>query len=314
MREQDIMDLQVELAPSHKSGLRLKNPVMLASGPSGYGVEYGRLAEMQRLGALICKGTSLYVRKQPQPEVRETPAGLLHNLGWQNPGVRVVIDRYAPQWENWEIPVLVNLLASEVEDLRDLAELLDGVAGIAGFELYAVAFWSQKISSREYLDLIFSAIKTLRRAAPLPLVVKLSANPGNLPEIAIAVVEAGADALSLIGPIEGKSIDLRARQLSQPGVLGGISGPAIKPIAVHHLIEVARALRKTYPSVPIVGGGGITNAEDALEFIMAGATAIQVGSIAMTNPRAGVEILEGIEAFLQREGVARISDLVGVAL
>ena len=311
------MKLQIELAPRHKSGLLLKNPVMMASGTFGYGIENAKIAEVQRLGAVICKGTTLRSRKgNEQPRIVETSAGMLNAIGLQNPGVQSVISKYAPIWSNWDTPVIVNIAGEDIEEFVQIAERLEGVMGIAGIEIN-VSCPNVRAGGAVFgadPQAVFAVTAALRIATTLPLIVKLSPNTGDVRPTALAAVEAGADAVSLINKITGMSIDTAARKRTLANGTGGLSGPAVKPIALRMVYEVAHALRVSHPHIPIIGLGGIRTANDALEFLMAGASAIEVGTANFVNPRIGVEIVEGIEAFLTREGVQDVGEIVGAAL
>lgn len=311
------MNLQTELAPHHKSGLLLRNPVITAAGTFGYGIEYAKIAEIQRLGAIICKGTTLHARGgNAQPRTVEASSGMLNAIGLQNPGIHIVIKRYASIWGTWQVPIIVNIAGETTSEYVQLAEILEGVAGVAGIEV--------NVSCPNVLEggAVFGAsaeavagvTAAVRRATTLPLIVKLSPNSGDARPTALAAASAGADAISLINTITGMLIDIEMRQPVLANGTGGLSGPAVKPIALRMVYEVARELRSSYPHVPIIGIGGITNTKDALEFIMAGASAIQIGTINFVNPHAGVEIIEGIEEFLRREGVEDIGEVVGAAL
>jgi dihydroorotate dehydrogenase (NAD+) catalytic subunit len=312
-----LVHLQVELAPRHKTGLLLKNPVMTAAGTFGYGVELARIAEVQRLGAVICKGTTLHARTgNASPRTLEMASGLVNAIGLQNPGVRVVVEKYAPVWASWETPVIVNVAGTSIDEYVEVAEYLEGVAGIAGIELNVscpnvhqggTVFGASP-------QIIADVTMAVRNATTLPLIVKLPPNAGDVRPAALAAVSAGADAVSLINTITSISIDIHARRLRLDNGTGGFSGPAIKPIALRMVYEVAGELRASHSHIPVIGIGGISSAQDALEFLMAGASAIQVGTINFINPRAGVEIVEGIEAFLLQEGISDIHDIVGAVL
>lgn len=311
------MNLQTELAPRHKSGLLLKNPVMTAAGTFGYGVEYAKIAEVQRLGAVICKGTTLHPRKgNAQLRTLETASGILNAIGLQNPGVRIVISKYAPTWATWQTPVIVNIAGDTVEEFARLAERLEGVAGVAGIEVNVSCPNVREGGAVFGTDAqaVADVTVAVRRATTLPLIVKLSPNTGDARSMALAAASSGADAISLINTITAMGIDIHTRRLSLANGTGGLSGPAIKPIALRMVYEVVQELRFSHPHVPIIGLGGICNATDALEFLMAGASAVQVGTITFANPRAGIEIVEGIEAFLRREGVEDVKEIVGVVL
>ncbi len=311
------MNLQTELAPRHKSGLLLKNPVITASGTFGYGVEYARIAEVQRLGAVVCKGTTLHARSgNPHPRNLETSSGMLNAIGLQNPGIHIVVDRYAPIWETWQTPVIVNVAGETIREFAQLAELLEGVPGVAGIEVN-VSCPNVQAGGEVFgasAATVADVTTAVRRETTLPVIVKLSPNSGDARPPALAAASSGADAISLINTITSMGIDIKTRRPGLTHGTGGLSGPAIKPIALRMVYEVARELRLSYPHVPVIGIGGITNARDALEFIMAGASAIQIGTINFVNPRAGVEIIEGIEEFLRKEGVEDIGEIVGAAL
>ena len=302
------MNLAVELAPGHKQGLRLQNPVLAAAGPCGYGREYAKLAQLDRLGALVTRTTTLRPRRgHAQPRLVETPAGLLHDLGLPNPGVRAVIRELAPIWARGTLPVIVSVAATNPDEraaeFAALAEWLEGVPGVAGLELNLAALPSAVGSILADIPYASEAVAAARSATSLPLIAKLPPL-SEIVALAEAVVAAGANAVSLIAPLPGLHIDLRERRV----LSGGLSGPAIRPVALRLVYEVAGAVE-----VPVIGIGGIATAEDALQFLLAGATAVQVGSAIFANPRAAVEIVDGIEAFLAREGVEDVRALIGAA-
>src|SRR5579871_3846400 len=309
-------DLSVELAPGHQRGLRLRNPVLTASGTFGYGIEYAQIADIQRLGAIISKGTTLHPRAgNPALRVVETPAGMLNAIGLQNPGIDELINQRAPIWARWTVPVIVNIAGETLAEFVMLASKLEGVAGIelniscpnlrAGGSVYG--------SDAEIAAQTTAAV---RQVSSLPLIVKLSPNVPDLRPIARAVAEAGADAVSLINTLTGMKIDIHTRQPILANVTGGLSGPAIKPIALRMVYEVAQELRAGINGrpIPVIGIGGISNLEDALEFLMAGASAIQLGTINFVNPRAGLEIIDGLECFLSQQHLPNLETLIGAAL
>ncbi|MDH5696407.1 MAG: dihydroorotate dehydrogenase [Dehalococcoidia bacterium] len=305
------MNLSIQLAPKNKQGLLLANPVMTASGTFGYGTEYSHMFDIQKLGAIVCKGTTLEPRDgNPQPRLAETASGLLNSIGLQNIGVKAVIKEKAPLWASWRVPVIVNIVSETVNDYAQLAGKLDGVAGISGIEVN-VGCPNIKAGGAEFgsnPDSAAEVTATVKAATSLPVLVKLTPNTGDIAEIAKAVAEAGADAISLINTLKGIAIDIARRRPLLGGITGGLSGPAIKPVALYMVYEVAGAVE-----LPIIGCGGITTASDAIEFIMAGASAIQVGTASFANPRAPLDILEGIEQFMKQEGIDNLSDLIGVA-
>ena len=305
------MDLSVELAPDRKEGLRLQNPVMVASGCFGWGTEYASLMDIQRLGAILSKGTTLRQRRgNPMPRLAETPAGMLNAIGLQNIGVRRVISEKAPVWATWKVPVLVNVAGDDVDEFCECARLLDGVPGVAGIELN-VSCPNVRAGGAVFACDPYAAAEVtaaVRRSTTLPLMVKLSPNVGDIVAIALAVEEAGADSLSLINTLVGMKIDVRRRRPFLGNVTGGLSGPAVRPVAVRMVYQVAQAVH-----IPIVGLGGITSTEDALEFLMAGASAIQVGTAIFVDPTIPLRIVDGLAGFMEGEGLSHLSQLVGVA-
>jgi dihydroorotate dehydrogenase (NAD+) catalytic subunit len=305
------MNLAVQLAPNHPRGLLLKNPVMTASGTFGYGTEYGELVDIQRLGAIVCKGTTLHPREgNPQPRLVETASGLLNSIGLQNIGVEALIREKAPLWASWKVPVIVNIAGETVEEYAAVASRLDGVAGISAVEVN-VGCPNVKAGGMEFgRDPGSAAAVTgaVKAATSLPVMVKLTPNVTDIVETALAVSQAGADALCLINTLRGMAIDTAARRPSLGNIHGGLSGPAIKPVALSMVYQAAGRV-----SIPIVGCGGISSAEDALEFIMAGASAVEVGTFQFVNPRALLDVLEGIERFMEREGIGDLSEIIGAA-
>jgi dihydroorotate dehydrogenase (NAD+) catalytic subunit len=305
------VNLSVQLAPNNPRGLLLKNPVMTASGTFGYGTEYSDFVDIQKLGAVVCKGTTLEPREgNPQPRLAETPAGLLNSIGLQNIGVEALIKEKAPMWATWQVPVIVNIAGESIDDYARLAARLDGVAGVSGLEVN-IGCPNVKSGGMEFGTdprAAASVTRAVKKAGSLPVIVKLTPNVTSIVEIAEAVADAGADALCLINTLRGMAIDVSARKPSLGNICGGLSGPAIKPVALHMVYQVAGRVK-----LPIVGCGGIMSAQDALEFIMAGASAVEVGTAQFVNPRALLDVLEGIEDFMRREGVKDVSGLIGAA-
>ena len=306
------MDLSVQLAPHNKQGLLLQNPVIAASGTLGYGIEQAQVIDIQRLGAIICKGTTLNPRPgNPQPRLAETACGLLNSIGLDNIGVKALIEEKAPIWSRWRVPVLVNIAGETIDEYAELARMLDGVDGISGIEVN-ISCPNLRAGGIEFgLSTAAAAQVTaaVRKETSLPIIVKLTPNVTDIAEIASAVVQAGADALSLINTIKGMAIDITKRRPILGGISGGLSGPAIKPIALYLVYQVAREVK-----APIIGCGGIASADDALEFIMAGASAVQVGTAILVNPHAPLDILDGLERFMEREGIAQLGELIGAAI
>lgn len=300
------MKLEVNLG-----GVIMKNPVATASGTFGFGLEYGGFVDLNRLGALVVKGTTLRPRPgNPAPRICETPAGVLNAIGLENPGVEAVVEKYLPSLKDYDVPVIINIAGDTVEDYAALAARLDGCQGVAGLEVNiscpnvkkgGMLFGSDPSSAAE-------VIREVRAATRLPVIAKLSPNVTSIAAVAEGVARAGADAVSLINTLLGMSIDIKSRRPVLGNVLGGLSGPAVRPVAVRAVWQVYRAV-----SIPIMGMGGIVSASDALQFIMAGASAVAVGTANFVNPRATVEVLEGIESYMSENNITDISQLIGAA-
>ncbi|MBN1160958.1 MAG: dihydroorotate dehydrogenase [Dehalococcoidales bacterium] len=304
-------DLSVQIAPKSKKGLLLANPVMTASGTFGYGTEYAELFDIQQLGAIVCKGTTLEPREgNPQPRLVETASGVLNSIGLQNIGVRALIEEKAPVWAAWKVPVIVNIAGETVEEYSELARLLDGARGVSGLEVN-VSCPNVKAGGAAFgADAAMAAevTKAVRKATSLPVMVKLTPNAADIAGVAKAVESAGADAISLVNSYKGMAIDIVKRHPVMANITGGLSGPAIKPLALALVYEVAGAVK-----IPVVGCGGITTGEDALEYVMAGASAVQVGSATYGNPQASLDVLEGIIDFMEKEGIKGLGEIIGAA-
>jgi len=304
-------NLRVQLAPRHAKGLALSNPVMIAAGIAGYGIEYAEIADIQKLGAVVCKGTTLVPRRgNAQPRLAETAGGLLNSVGLENIGIDALIEEKAPVWAGWQVPVIVNVAGETIDEYVAASRKLEGVPGVSGIELniscpnISAGGMEFGVDSKLAAQ-VTSAVKTV---TSLPVMVKLSPNVTDIREIALAVEEAGADAICLINTLKGMAIDIDRRKPCLGNIIGGVSGPVIKPVALHMVFEAAKVVR-----IPVIGCGGIACAEDALEFIMAGATAIQIGTACLTSPDICLTILEGIKHFMLDKGVENITDLIGVA-
>jgi dihydroorotate dehydrogenase (NAD+) catalytic subunit len=290
-------------------GVQLENPVLVASGTFGYGEEYSRFMDLNRLGGIVVKGLSLEPRRgNPPPRLVETPAGLLNAIGLENVGVTEFLNSKLPFLRNYQPAVIVNIFGRTVDEYVAVAEVLDGAGGIAALELNiscpnvkqgGLCFGNRPESTYE-------VVAAVRRASRLPLWVKLSPNATDIVSIAQSAADAGADALSLVNTFLGMAIDIHRRRPKLHNITGGLSGPAIKPLALRLVWEVARQIK-----LPVVGMGGILRAEDALEFIIAGAQAVAVGTANFVNPTAALDILAGIEEYLISEGIDDIGQLVG---
>jgi len=305
-----MADLRIQLAPFNAKGLSLANPVMAASGILGYGTEYSELIDIQKLGAIVCKGTTLNPRNgNPQPRLVETSFGVLNSIGLQNIGVEALIRDKAPVWARWQVPVIVNIAGDTVDEYARIALRLEGVVGISGLEIN-ISCPNIARGAREFgadPKAAAEVTKAVKSNTSLPVIVKLP--PGiDVVEVAVAVSEAGADAVTLVNTIHGIAIDIANRRPVLGNIHGGLSGPAMKSIALYAVYHVAGAVK-----VPIIGCGGIVSAEDALQFIMAGATAVQIGSACLTDPRTPLKVLHGIERFCEKEGVEKIADIIGIA-
>ncbi len=304
-------DLSVQLAPRHPEGLILSNPVMISSGIAGYGEEYAEVTDIQKLGAVVCKGTTLKPREgNPQPRLVETAGGLLNSIGWENIGVDALIKEKAPVWARWSVPVIVNVAGETIDDYVAVANKLESVPGISGIELN-ISCPNVSSGGMEFgvdPQLAAQVTSEVKAATTLPVIVKLSPNVADIKEIALAVEEAGADAISLINTLKGMAIDINKSKPCLGNIVGGLSGPAIKPVALYMVFEAAKVVR-----IPLIGCGGIACAGDALEFIMAGATAVQIGTVCLTIPDICLTILNGIELFLRERGIGNIIEIVGIA-
>lgn len=305
------MDLSVQLAPRHKKGLLLKNPVIAASGTFGYGLDYCHLWNVNRLGAIVCKGTTLDAREgHPQPRLAETPSGLLNAIGLQNIGIDGVVREMAPLWKSWKVPVLVNIAGERIEDYASLAQKLEGVEGVSGIEVN-ISCPNVKEGGMEFgtrardAAAVTSAVK---KNTSLPVIVKLTPNVTDIVEIGLAVEEAGADAVTAINTIRGMAIDVRKRRPILSNLWGGLSGPAIKPVAVYCTYQLARRLK-----IPIVGCGGVSSSADALEFILAGASAVETGTAMFLTPSAPLEIVRGLREHCKKEGIRSPGEIRGGA-
>ena len=297
-------DLSVNFA-----GIRLKNPVLTASGTFGYGEEFADIIDLNRLGGVIVKGVSLNpIKGNPPPRIWETPSGMLNAIGLENPGVDVFLRDKLPFLRNYDTAVLVNIFGYSLEEYVGVAERLDGVPGVSGLEVN-ISCPNVKAGGIVFGTNIKAALELLsavRKATRLPIIAKLSPNVTDITEFAKAARDAGCDGLSLINTLLGMAIDVRSRRPRLANCTGGLSGPAIRPVAVRMVWQAAKAV-----DLPIIGMGGIMTHEDALEFILAGASAVAVGTANFVNPRATLDIISGMEAFLAQEGIGGIAELRG---
>jgi dihydroorotate dehydrogenase (NAD+) catalytic subunit len=291
----DPPDLTVDLG----RGLRLRSPVLVASGTFGYGFDAPGV-DRSVLGAIISKGTTRRAREGNAPNrIAETPSGMLNAIGLQNPGVDYVARVYAPRWATWDLPVIVNVAGDSIDEYVAVAHHLAGVPGVAGLELnISCPNVANGLQFGVDPDLAAELTRAVRAVTRLPLFVKLTPNVTDIVAVARAVEDAGADALSAINTYVGMAIDVRRRRPLLSRGSGGLSGPAIKPLALHAVWQVAAAVH-----IPVIGVGGITTTGDALEFLLAGAAAVQLGTVNYVRPEAAREVHDGIAAYLEEHGV-----------
>lgn len=299
------VNMEVDIA-----GLRLQNPVLTASGTFGTGQEYLPFLDLNRLGAVVVKGLTLLPRDgNPPPRTIETPAGLLNSIGLQNPGVDYFLTNILPELASYKTKFIVNISGNTPDEYGLLATKLS-VPGIAALEVNiscpnikagGIAFGTDPEMAAE-------VVAAVRANTKLPVIAKLSPNVTDITAIALAVEEAGADAVSLINTLLGMAIDVRKRKPVLANIMGGLSGPAVKPVAVRMVWQVAEAVK-----IPVIGMGGIVTAEDALEFILAGATAVAVGTGNFIDPQATIHVIEGLEKYCLDNGINDINQLVGAA-
>jgi dihydroorotate dehydrogenase (NAD+) catalytic subunit len=293
------------------SGLKLKNPVLPASGTYGYGKEYLPFFTPDCLGAVVTKGVSLSPWPgNPTPRIRETPGGMLNAIGLQNPGVDRFITEAIPFLRIYQTPVIVNIVGKTIEEYAQVAEILNEQPEVSGFELNISCPNVKEGGIAFGVDPFMAAAVTreVRKTTNKPLIVKLSPNVSDIVTIACHVEDAGADGLSLINTLLGMAIDIRKQKPVLANLVGGLSGPAIKPVALRMVWQTFQKVK-----IPIIGIGGICTASDAIEFIMAGATAVGIGTGIFRDPLAPIKIIKGIKEFLVEEGFANISELKGVA-
>jgi len=301
----------VDLAVDAARGLRLKNPVLTASGTFGQGVEYAELIDVSRLGAIVNKGTTVLARPgNPQYRIAETPSGILNSIGLENPGAAGVAKKYAKAWAQLGVPVIVNVAGYSVDDYVTVVSEFAGISSVVAYELNISC---PNVKGGMLFgfdpDLAGQVTAAVKQETDLPVIVKLTPNAPDVVAVARAIEQAGADGLTAINTVLGMRIDTKKRRPILGTGSGGLSGPAIRPIAVHITYQVAQAV-----SIPIIGAGGVTRAEDALEFLMAGASAVQVGTATFADPLAPLNVIEGLAAYVRFNGLTSIRDVIGVAL
>jgi len=303
----DKSNLEVQIA-----GIKLINPVITASGTFGYGEEFSPFIDLDKLGAMVLKGITLKPKMgNSPPRVIETPSGMLNSIGLQNVGVERLIKEKLPYLKKINTPVIINISGDTIEEYVELAKRLGEVSkdmGVTGLEVN-ISCPNVKKGGMAWgadAEATYKVINSIRKTTPLPLIVKLTPNVTDIKTIAQAAEEAGADALSLINTLVGMAIDIDSRQPKLANISGGLSGPAVKPVALWLVWQVFQTV-----NIPVIGIGGIIKVEDALEFIIAGARAIEIGTANFVNPRITIEIIEGIEKYLRENNMKDVNELVG---
>lgn len=290
------------------AGVEFKNPVMTASGTFGSGMEYSEFVDLNRLGAVVTKGVAnVPWEGNPTPRVAEVYGGMLNAIGLQNPGIDVFMERDIPFLKKYDTKIIVNVCGKTVEDYLEVVEKLgDTDVDMLEINVSCPNVKEGAIAFGQKADCLYDITSQIKKKAKQPVIMKLSPNVTDITEMARAAEAAGADALSMINTITGMKIDIHKRKFVLANKTGGMSGPAVKPVAVRMVYQTAQAVK-----IPIIGMGGIANAEDAIEFLMAGAAAVAVGAMNFVNPYATVEIAEGIEAYMKQYGIEDISGLIG---
>lgn len=296
--------LEIELC-----GLPLKNPVMTASGTFGYGEEYALFFDLNRLGAIVVKGISLKPRPgNPPPRIMETPCGMLNAVGLQNVGVQAFVTEKLPFLREFNVAVIANIFGETIDEYRRVAEILTKATGVDAIEVNISCPNVKKggVAFGAYPDSAAAITEKVRGETDLPVIVKLTPNVTDITEIARAVESAGADAVSLINTLTGMSVDIERRRPRLANVTGGLSGPAVKPVALRMVWQVVHSVK-----IPVIGIGGISSAEDALEFLITGASAVQIGTANFIQPAATLEVINGIEDYMIRHQIVHIRELIG---
>jgi dihydroorotate dehydrogenase (NAD+) catalytic subunit len=290
-------------------GIEIRNPVMTASGTFGYAKEYESLVDLNRIGAIVVKGLSLEPSKgNPPQRIVETPCGMLNAIGLENVGLRAFIEEKTPFLKKLETPVFVNIYGKSISEYAELAARLEDFDVVSGIEVNISCpnVKSGGIAFGAYPESTAEVVKAIRKQTKRPLMVKLSPNVTDITEIAKAAEGEGTDSISLINTLTGMAIDIETRRPKLANITGGLSGPAIKPVALRMVWQVVQTV-----NVPVIGIGGIMTAKDALEFLIVGATAVQVGTANFINPHVTIDIIDGIETFLMQQNVTDIADIIG---
>lgn len=295
--------LAIELA-----GIKMKTPVMTGSGTFGYGPEYADYVDLDKIGAIVTKGTSAYPKTgNPGVRIAETPAGMLNAIGLENPGVDVFVEKILPVISKYDAPIIVNIFGDSIKAFEEVSEKLN-VPGVAALEIN-ISCPNTKSEGMVFgcdCDMASEVVKAVKRHSKLPVITKLTPNVTDIVEIAKTVEDAGSDALSLINTLLGMAIDAKTRKPLLGNVMGGLSGPAVKPVALRMVYQVSKAV-----NIPIIGMGGIMNGIDAIEFMLAGASAVSAGTVNFINPKASQDIAGEMLAYLQENNISHINDIIG---
>ncbi|MBP3604519.1 MAG: dihydroorotate dehydrogenase [Lachnospiraceae bacterium] len=297
------MNTKVKIA-----GVEFKNPVMTASGTFGSGMEYGEFVDLNKLGAVVTKGVAnVPWPGNPTPRVTETYGGMLNAIGLQNPGIDVFVERDIPFLKQYDTKIIVNVCGKTVEDYLAVVEKLgDYPVDMLEINVSCPNVKEGAIAFGQKADCLYDITSQIKKKAKQPVIMKLSPNVTDITEMAKAAEAAGADAISLINTLTGMKIDIHKRCFALANKTGGMSGPAIKPVAVRMVYQASHAVK-----IPVIGMGGIANAEDAIEFMMAGATAVAVGAMNFVNPYATEEVVAGIEDYMKKYNIADINEIIG---
>lgn len=301
------MNLEVDLG-----GIRLANPVVMASGTFGYGFGYEGLLNPNEVGAVITKATTREPwAGNPPPRIAETPCGMLNAIGLENPGIEVFLSKYLPRLRSSGAVVIVNIAGRALKEYVELASIIDKATGVAGIEINIscpnVELGGMQLGTAPRM--VSEIVKAVKEETNLPVMPKLSPNVTDIVGIATAAECAGADAISMINTLQGMAVDIETKRPVLGNIFGGLSGPAIKPVALRMVYQVYQAV-----DIPILGGGGIMSAKDAIEFFLVGASAVSVGTGTFVNPRLAMEVKAGIEDYMERHGHTGLDEIIGAAV
>ncbi|WP_372994764.1 dihydroorotate dehydrogenase [Lutispora sp.] len=294
------MDMRVDIG-----GVKLKNPVLVSSGTFGFGKEYSKFYDLNLLGGVAVKGITLKPRKgNKPPRIMETPAGILNSVGLENPGLDVFIEKELPFLKKYSVPIIANISGNTIEEYSLMAKELNDHVDLIELNVSCPNVKEGGIAFGTKSDSVYEVTKEVRKNCSIPIIVKLSPNVTDITEMALAAEEAGADCISLINTIMGMAIDIENRKPYFHNIVAGLSGPAVKPISLRMVWQVAQKV-----NIPVIGMGGISNWQDAIEFMMAGADAISIGTANFYNPLAPIEVLEGIEKYMVENGISNLSEI-----